>query len=266
MFSLYFVLCFPETPIFKMDVFCTCFLKSFVYEPVLTWSTILEFLLSLLICICGVVLNYKFMRKLELEKRETLCNRKGNVIEPIMRCFCRVQIIYWPFKLLCSWINSNNIIPAERIPGWICYILPYTVITGRCYIAYNSFFVAAIRYAYIVHHLKMNQWSFKKVGEYFQIASILIPIVICTVGQFTWHVSTMIWIRKTQRFENCVLVYDATVEIESFKPATVEITIKYLPELFVQILDFACTAINTIIYSNVIEVFLYLRIFQFIKR
>ena len=265
MCSLYFVLSFPEKPIKMMDVFCTCFLKSFVYEPARIWSTILEFLLSLLISISGVVLNYSFMRKLEREKKETPSNRKGNVIEPIMRCFCRLQIIYWPLQLLCSWINSNNIIPAERIPGGICYILAHTTITGRAYIAYNSFFVAAIRYAYIVHHLKMNQWSFKKVGKYFQMASIFIPVAICSVGAFTWHVS-MIWITKTQRFQNCVLVYHATVDIESFKPATVEMTIKYLPEVFVQILDFACTIVNSIIYSNVIEVFLYLRIFQSVKR
>ena len=92
---------------------CTCVYKTFVDEQISTWSTVLELLFSFIIGTFGVILNYVFLKKLQVEKRGTLLGRKGNVIEPIMSWFCVFQIIYWPYYLVYFWVLVNGI--TEKI-------------------------------------------------------------------------------------------------------------------------------------------------------
>ena len=79
----------------------------------------------------------------------------------------------------------NGVIPSEQIPYWLCYLLLWLMRIGRMCIAYNSLFVAFIRYLYIVHREKANQWNFERTSRRFQIASIAIPVVLQTVYIFT---------------------------------------------------------------------------------
>ena len=97
-------------------IFGVCLLKTFIDDPVATWSTILEFLFSVLIGVCGVIVNYRYRQKLQEEKRNTPAGRKGNVIEPIMRWYCILQMIFWPYELLLLWITTNEVIPFEWVP------------------------------------------------------------------------------------------------------------------------------------------------------
>jgi hypothetical protein len=150
------------------DITCACIYKAWVNIPVSLWSTVLEFLFSVLICVCGEIINYRFMSKLREEKRKTPLGRKGNVIEPIMRWFCKLQMIYWPYQLLSIWVWFNEIIPFEYMNGWWCSAATLIVLKfGRMCIGWNSLFVALIRYLYIVHRQKSNQWDFEKVGRIF---------------------------------------------------------------------------------------------------
>jgi hypothetical protein len=137
-----------------------------------------------MISVCGEILNYRFMSKLREEKRKIPLGRKGNVIEPIMRWYCKLQMIYWPYNLLSFWVMFNEIIPFEYMTGWWCSASGAALKIGRSVIAWNSLFVALIRYIYIVHRQKSNQWDFEKIGRYFRISSIAIPLVVETVGQF----------------------------------------------------------------------------------
>ena len=62
------------------DTYCICLLKSFRSD---SWHVfVLQFLFSIMISICGVFLNYKFLKKLQLERRNKPLGRKANVIEP----------------------------------------------------------------------------------------------------------------------------------------------------------------------------------------
>ena len=161
------------------DIFCTCLYTTFVGKSVSNLSTVLEFLFSAIIAVSGITLNCEFLKKLREEKKKTPLNRKGNVIEPIMRWFCVVQIIYWPYHLLFFRTIHNEIIPSEQMNGWWCNAtMQIGVRFGRMIVGYNSLFVALIRYIYIVHHQKSNQWEFEKVGRLFQIASIAVPIAM----------------------------------------------------------------------------------------
>ena len=91
------------------DPFCACIYKTFVDEPVTLWTTILEFVFSIVIGICGVVINYRFVKKLSEERRNTPIGRRGNIIEPVIRWNCCFQMVFWPYDLLYFWINQNEI-------------------------------------------------------------------------------------------------------------------------------------------------------------
>jgi hypothetical protein len=97
------------------------------------------------------------MNKLREEKRKTPIGRKGNVTEPIMRWYCKLQMIYWAYQLLYLWGIVNGIIPFEFMNGWWCTASSTVIKLGRMCIGWNSLFVALIRYIYIVHRQKSNQ-------------------------------------------------------------------------------------------------------------
>ena len=247
------------------DKFCICVLKSFVdNEPTDGWLVSFEFLFSFTICTVGVFLNWKFLNKLEQEKRVKQHNRKGNVIEPIMRWFCKLQIGFWPFQQLFIWSITNKIIPIEVMPNWTCITLTYTVMIGRCIIGYNSLFVALIRFIYIVYEKKANRFEFETVGLYFQIASVLVPFFITTLMLFTLDPS--FFDQRFSIYSHCPTIYISNSENDLLKPQILNLTLKYLPESLVISIGIICAAIQAIALSNLVEGFLYIIIFKNIKR
>jgi hypothetical protein len=249
------------------DIFCTCLYTAFVDNPVSNWSTVLEFLFSVIIGVCGITLNYEFLKKLREEKRKTPLNRKGNVIEPIMRWFCVVQIIYWPYHLLFFWTIYNEIIPSEQMNGWWCNVtMQIGVRFGRMIVGYNSLFVALIRYIYIDYHQKSNQWEFEKVGRLFQIASIAVPIAIESVGVFT---NSYPEYTTQPAFNECIDFYqglNSTNGINISKPSSVEWAMSYVPETVVHGFFYAYYFIAAVVCLNVIDGFCYIQIHRSISR
>ena len=186
------------------DIVCTCMHEAYKDPPMSIWTLILDFLCSLVIGILGVIVNYKFIQKLQKEKQSRPEGRKGNVIEPVMQLFCKVQIIYWPYYLLYFWLHLNGIVPSSMMSDWSCIIGAQAAIKfGRNIIAWNSFFVALIRYVYIVHREKSNQWDFEHVGNWFRAASLVIPIVYNTIDALTNGLSEY---QHGHAFENCISV------------------------------------------------------------
>ena len=239
-------------------------MKTFVDDPVSTLSTILDFLLSVLISVCGVILNYRFRKKLKEEKRNTPAGRKGNVIEPIMSWYCILQMIFWPYELLLLWIMSNGVITSDQMPSWLFYLLVLLMRFGRMCIAYNSLFVAFIRYLYIVHRQKANQWNFERTSRWFQIASISIPVVLETLYFFTSDFSE--YSTLSDRFDDCLASFDASYTTKNVRPFGLELSLSVLPLPLVLMLRYICLIITIIVACNASEVFLYINIFQSMQR
>jgi hypothetical protein len=238
-----------------------------IAQPVTILSTVLEFIVVLIVIICGLVLNTKFRRILQEEKRSRVIGRKGNVIEPVMSWFCILQMIFWPYALLFLWINSSDILPSDSLSSWLCGFLFITLRTGRMCIAYNSLFVAVIRYIYIVKHKTSNQWNYEKVSKWFQIASIAVPILVETSGLFT---VTMEKLKFLGQIKECLSVptpLNTTVDVEHFTPSPfAELTLQYLPASLVHVLFYIYTTIQLTVFLNIAETFLYFQIFRHMKR
>ena len=236
------------------DTYCTCMIRQY-FSRVTTEnivSSVFEFLLSLMISICGVFLNYKFLEKLRIERRNKPIGRKGNVIEPIMRWFGVLQIAYWPYELFML-SQAVGIANLSSITPPLCPFYLWSVIMGRSIIAYNSLFVALIRYLYIVHERKANQWDFESVGKRFQIASISVPIIHVIVHGLTLR-------------PRYLLPDDVPNACSHMTPPLITFTTKFIPEPLVDTIAIVNNILIAFVYLNLVEGYLYVKMFQSIKR
>ena len=251
-------------------VIFACLSETDFVENTTLLSTILAFLSLLVVISFGLKLNHRFLVKLREEKRARPLGRKGNVIEPIASLFCILQIIYWPYNILFMWVVSNQIFPSDFWIGWHSTVLwNLGIKLGRTYVACNSFFTSLIRYIYIVHHDRSNQWEFEKVGKLFCLASLVLPITIETLGVFTSDMAEVQSFWSQHQFADCIASYlsvnSTTIEIP-YPPDALQWTMTILPESAIDVLWFIYISCNILIYTNVVESILYLRIFQTIKR
>ena len=230
------------------ETFCKCMLKSLGNKPTPLYSTILHGVFSVVICVCGVFLNYKISKKLKQERKRRPLGQKGNVVEPIIRWFCILQFIYWPLLLLFFWSLANSIIPVEMIRGWWCFSMTAIIAIGRSIIAYNSFFVCLVRYIYIVQRVKTNQWNFEAIGRLFQIGSIIVPTLMPILVITTFDLDL------------------SGTQCGSFKGPAFDFTHNYLPGSLVHIVGMISFAIQIVVFLNIADAFLYGQIFSVIKR
>ena len=87
------------------EQFYICYYMSFVESPATPVTSAVEFVFVLFVILCGLFLNVKFLRKLKDDRRNVPVGRRGNIVEPIMRFFCVVQILFWPLNLLYNFIR-----------------------------------------------------------------------------------------------------------------------------------------------------------------
>ena len=244
---------------------CICIYETFGDNPGSSWSTSAEFIFSVIICVFGVRVNYVFRKKLQEERKSTPLGRKGNVVEPLMNSFCLIQMIYWPYAILFMWIMSNQIIKSQYMDGWWCYVIyPIGIKFGRMVIGCNSLFVALIRYIYIVHREKANQWEFSKVGRLFRVLAIAVPLCMETIGILTQSLSQF---HTQENFAECIASYQGlnstgNIKIKSWDKWTKN----FAPELVVTTTGYVVLFIELIVLLNFIEGFLYLAIYRSVKR
>ena len=247
---------------------CKCIYKHFIDEPVTMWSMVFDFIFSLVIVTFGLILNRIYKKKLREEKRARPLHPKGNVIEPIMSWYLSLGSVFWPFEMTFLWMNAHEVLPADWFTNcWLSNLIFNMIRVGRTIIAYNSFFAALIRYAYIVHEQKTNQWSFERVGRIFQIASFVIPIILELLRLFAEE--DFLGLKATERFKRCVAVnngIDNTTHIKIYTPITVEFTKLLLPPHLIHAIYYFYATAVIVIGSNVVEAFFYIKIFQKIDR
>ena len=130
----------------------------------------------------------------------------------------------------------------------------HAIVLGRTTIAYNSVFVAIIRYVYIVHERKANQWDFEIVGRRFQIASLSTPFLHIVLFSFT--------MRKPGS-EGILPNTNHCLQLGSL---LVNFTSKFVSKYFADGIAIICAATMIFVYLNIVEMYFYIRIFQTIKR
>ena len=174
------------------------------------------------------------------------------------------MLLMWCIYSLSAFIQSDFWM------GWHSTVLwNLGIKMGRVYIASNSLFTSLIRYIYIVHHERSNQWEFEKVGKFFCISSFLIPLTLESIGFFTDDMNMIQRFWPQKELTDCLASYlnvnSTHIEIP-YPPDSLQLTMAILPESVISALRFVFVSCILLIYSNMVEFILYLRIFQTIKR
>ena len=250
---------------------CKCVYSWNLYNSYSTVSIVLEFLISLVLVTIGLLVNFKFKKKFEEERRARPLGRKGNVIEPIMRWYQIVAMAFWTYILLFLWLWNHEILPSEWFTNcWLLNITGNIIMVGRSVVAYNSFFIALIRYIYIVHHERAHLWDFDKVGKIFQIVSVSFPVAMELIRVFTEEELFFTnGVKSTEKFLTCLAInenWNDTTTIVPPQSVAAELTLKLLPRTILMTIYGIWLAITTLIYSNIVEGYLYVKIFQTIRR
>jgi hypothetical protein len=150
--------------------------------------------------------------------------------------------------------------------GWWCSVAYYGIRFGRICIAYNSIFVALIRYIYIVHEKKSTLWEFSKVGRSFRIASIAIPVIMETIGTFTNQYDHELFKNGFKDYIAFYMGFNTTVDIQIPKPIPLAWTLQVIPENMVLVATYIYCSITFVVFMNVMEMFLYFQIYRSVKR
>ena len=246
--------------------FFVCLFK-FYSNPGSMLSSVLEFIFVLIVIFFGIMINLMFRNKLLEEKKQRPIGRRGNVIAPVMELFCIIQMIFWPFDLLLIWEGTNEIVPIDFIHPYVCQILLLTLKCGRVCIAYNSLFVALIRYIHIVHDKIANQWNYENESRRFKFASILVPLAMETVGCFFYEFNDYTLHEKIRKCVGFSEHTNANTSMKEVLPGLpVNWTMNYLPFSLITTLSFIYISIQVIVAMNIIEAYFYVQIFKTMKR
>ena len=118
-------------------------------------------------------------------------------------------------------------------------------------IAYNSLFVALIRYVYIVHERKANRLDFEVVGRRFQIAIISVPIT---------HVIILSLTLRPRGFppqaDHC----------SDLTPLLMIFSMKFVSEELSDAIAIIGVSVMVFVFLNIAEGYLYVKTFQTISR
>ena len=253
---------------------CHCQHFAFIYEPVSAVPMAMELLFICFLIPIGIIQNYQFRKKLKIEKRNRPLGRKGNIIEPIMSWFCCLQMYGFPYRLIFRWCLANEVVPFDIIPEWICVLLTLLDRSISFCAAYNSLFVALIRYVYIVHDHKANQWEFEKVGTWFKIVSISFPIgmeithsIIDIFGESPLsNESLKIGLETLDGCADVFVEWNITYNLHHQNVVTANSDLDPIIRIIFKILSYFYIIISVAVALNLIEAVLYCQIFSNIKR
>ena len=253
---------------------CLCTHIGFWYNPSSAFIVTIELLVISLICSMCVMVNYKFRKKLKEEKKNRPPGRKGNVIEPLMSWYCLILMFGTTYCQLIHWQFVNEIIPFHLIPEWGCIVLTTLERSLVSVILCNSLFTALIRYVYIVHHQRANTWEFDKVGKNFQLASIVIPtgmeiVHLCTNSRDMSLTENTLEMGMA-KFESCNNYFNGTNSTINPTSLNESILNPLVQTIFSHNVALVVYYFYVVVYAavtlNIVEGYLYIKIFRCIKR
>ena len=235
------------------------------YQPVqIPLVAIIFLIVKLLVLIAGEFLQFKVYQ---------LITKERGILKDVGRLVVVTQMIFWPFWV--SFASSTDFIhPMNQVVGqWFCdfgYIVFYFL--GNI-IIFHSFIVALMRYFFIVHETKVNDYGKEKVESIFLILSICFPLIVVTwKGLEGADLNAMSFINKCYgKHHRVFLVETSTLDVVKrnfcgLETYEIEDSFSNVVAISSQFSCIVVESIMIIIGLNIVEGFIYIRIFVHINR
>ena len=254
------------------DRACYCILHAMFGTAKSTTSQTLVVIATIFIAISSPAVNIRWYKILQHEKRTTPISRKGNVAYPILTLYSVVQVFSIPLVIYHT-VLQLGFIESSWHPPWLCYIGKTITFMFGSYVSFHSYFTAMVRYGFIIHESKVNNFGIQKTKAVFLYASVLVPVIIGLTFDVT---SAPLFIKDTQPYRQCVEfshnVSNMTIWHEKGFPDEAYTTIVYnhltkvIPNWLVHGISGFCMIVWATGFSNLVEGYLYYRMFSHVKR
>ena len=181
------------------------------------------------------------------------------------------------FAFNISFDAVTHFIPylSQYTGNWICYVASF--VTTYCYygiVAY-SFLISILKYIFIIHHVKIREWGKEKIKKWFFVANLLHPCFLAIV-----HV-VILYTSRNPRNSSIISCFGLTeAMLREYNTSSSSITkflicplkkstedanwnVYYVTE---QCVCLMITMFNIIVTSNLLEGFIYYKIFKKMRR
>ena len=144
------------------------------HQPLDSFETaISKFVLRLIYLIIGEFVLYKLFK---------IVRKENGLVNEVTQFYCIVMITTYPIYLLFETI-TDFIHPLKDIMGqWICSLMRVVFYMQFNVFIFHSFFVALMRYCFIVHEEKVKCFGKQKTKNIFFFLTVFFPILLIVWG------------------------------------------------------------------------------------
>ena len=240
-------------------------------------SEIIEVLVYFIFVVTVIPTGINICKKLldNVKSEEHL--EKGKVLQRITKTYALIQIIAWPvidvfaFMLFLNKRVLTFLSPKSASSGVILVRFMYSVLTS--YLACNSLIIATLRYVFVVHDEGAARFGIRKLRKTFLFASFCAPMSVAVLNEAMIPIEHN-WISnflpatdydlQRDEYGGVRLTNDSTLDMIS--SPLFWFTNLYLHSTFVDILRIICKILVFLVFSNIIEGFMYTHIYYYYKR
>ena len=237
-------------------------IKYFDTMPSLTLSiAVVYYMVQVVVYAVGLVINIKLI---------SVCwTKKETTTWPIHMTNSIFLTVYWALDL--SFLAVSNTVPMLSVytGEWFCKLSAFVIIYGVKFIIMDSLIVAAMKYIFIVHDVKARLYGFEKIQKIFTIIKLTIPLMFATFQTIMGDYESY------KAINNCLGLKRENVPKRSLWPKLFLCNLKesneylsgeYIANLVLQIACATNSALSYIISCNLVEAYLYYKIFTKMKR
>ena len=240
-------------------------------------SDIIEILVYFIFVVTVIPTGITTCKKLYDNVKNEEHLEKGKILQRITKTYAVAQCIVWPFIAALSFmLMVNKRLLTFLSPTWTNSLIilgrfVYTVFST--YLACNSLLVATIRYVFVVCDKIADRFGIDKLRKVFLFASFSVPIFIAVLNEAMMPIAN-IWIKifmpttnevlRKEEFGHLLQPDNSTYFIKS--SPLFWFTSNYLHSTFNDIWRVICQILVFLVFSNIIEGFIYMHIYCYYKR
>ena len=225
----------------------------------------------------GIAINYKLYDRV----RKEITGDRGKAFQYIMKNYTMIQLFGWP----CIWVwfavwqwlvlrkFDNLFSPCTYVYAYHIGIFAY--ILQRLYVAFHSLIMAAGRYIFVVHDIKVLNWGIETVSRVLIASSLLIPLsmafLVFSVLEMKyrgWLAEIRVYESKCSALENNLFILDMKKDSsqDMFHSPLYNFIHKNLPDWATHFLFEIAIILGTALFTNITEGLIYIKCAVFVFR
>ena len=250
---------------------CVCSIKM---EDLPSIVILTYIALCLVITSTGILIGYKLYHNINDEE----FRQKGKVIQRILKNYCIVQCISWPFILILSGvvstvIRSSFIISHPSATVWSIHVAELIIKFTFLYAGFNSFIIGLCRYVFIIVVTHNEANTINRIRKLILAASIVFPATLTVLDVAFMPMAEMeihlmphqVDMMETITLSNSAYVIHNTTLIIPRSPFYT-IARNSIPQFLLYPIKCVAEFITFVVCSNIIEGGFYTHIFWYHKR